>query len=133
MGGKMGWFSIYPLKFHWLDHFHPYMSQMKPTMSFIIITHDQNFFSRKLVKFFFSKGPPFAWKSKYYEYLFYLLVIMFSYHQFFSCVIIIKLIVGFIYHVFMAQGNNYTNQTRFIYIRLIHRKINQRQNQTNSN
>ena len=37
------------------------------------------------------------------------------------------------YHVFMAQGNNYTNQTRFIYIRLIHRKINQRQNQTNSN
>ena len=28
------------------------------------------------------------------------------------------------YHVFMAQGNNYTNQTRFIYIRLIHRKIN---------
>ena len=36
----------------------------------------------------------------------------------------------YVYHVFMAQGNNYTNQTRFIYIRLIHRKINQRQNQT---
>ena len=35
--------------------------------------------------------------------------------------------------VFMAQGNNYTNQTRFIYTRLIHRKIHQRQNQTNSN
>ena len=41
-----------------MDHFHPYMSQMKPTMSFIIITHDQNFFSENWSKFFFQRVPP---------------------------------------------------------------------------
>ena len=56
--GKMGPFAIYPLKFHRLDHFHPYMSQMKPTMSFIIITHDQKFFPKNWSKFFFPRVPP---------------------------------------------------------------------------
>ena len=67
-------------------------------------------FSQKLVKIFFSKGPPFAWKSKHYEYLFLSLVIMFSYHQFFSCVIIIQLLVGFIWLIY---GWKWPNMCKF--------------------
>ena len=57
MGGKMGWFSIYPLNLHGLGHFHPYMSQMIPTMSFKIITHDQKNFPKNWSIFFFQGSP----------------------------------------------------------------------------
>ena len=47
-----------PLNLHGLGHFHPYMSQMIPTMSFIIITHDQKIFSKNWSKFFSPRVPP---------------------------------------------------------------------------
>ena len=43
--GKIDKFAIYPPKFLKLDHFQPSMNQMTPTMRYIIVTQEQNFFS----------------------------------------------------------------------------------------
>ena len=57
LGGKMGHFSLYPQKNFRLAYFHLPMDQMIPTMSHIIVTHDQNFFSKNYQKIFFQGSP----------------------------------------------------------------------------
>ena len=49
----MGHFSLYPQNFFRLAYFHSPMNQMIPTMSHIIVTHEQNFFSKNYQNFFF--------------------------------------------------------------------------------
>ena len=68
----MGHFSLYPQNFFRLAYFHSPMNQMIPTMSHIIVTHEENFFSKNYQKFFFPRAPPLyekvGTKIIYYSY-----------------------------------------------------------------
>ena len=58
----MGHFSLYPKKNFRLAYFHSSMNQMIPTMSHIIVTHDQIFFW-KITKNFIFQGSPLCMKK----------------------------------------------------------------------
>ena len=58
----MGHFSLYPQNFFRLAYFHSPMTQMIPTMSHIIVTREEHFFSKNYQKFFFQ-GPPLSMKK----------------------------------------------------------------------